>query len=307
MSVGLDLSSTRFRSLRREGERLVARACSASYAVLLDSPARRDLFAERRIPYAEFGMNLLVFGDAAMEWGERLSITPIPLCLDGRLRIEDRIIRQVTTALVEGLLPRPEASPDDCCLTIPGGLARSTPTVMEFLAKVLKGFGYRASVTSQSLAVALSELGDFGMNGIGMHLGRDACELSIVRQGRELARCDIPIGLEGSRAKGAAAADHSPSSDVEDMLREIFGLAAFELNRRPEGKALAGPVALAVSGEIADPSFDADLVPICAQHASWPFAVGPVLMATDPEWSVGRGCLIQAELEQLAEMTRRAA
>ncbi len=309
MSVGLDLSGSRFRSIRRQGDRLAARSASAVYAIILDNPARRELFAERRVPYAEFGMNLILYGDAAMEWSNRLSVSAIPLCGNAGLQIDDRVIRQVITALIEGLLPMPKARPDDCCLTLPGGTDAMKPPVAEFIGQVVRNFGYRPWLTSPSLAVVLSELSDTGMNGLGIHLGAQCCEVSVVRQGREILKFDIARGF-GRSDSGATQPEAAAGEILEghsEALREIFATAAYELQRRPERKALATPVTMSVSGEIAmSPGF-ADIIPACAQHASWPFALRAVRVAAAPEWAAARGCLIQAELEQLADPSRQVA
>lgn len=298
MSVGLDLGSSQFRSLRRQGPRLVARACRAVYSVVLDNPARRTLFAERGVPFAEFGSNLILFGDAAEEWSTRLRVSTIPLVIQGRLQLDDRIIRQVLTALIEGLLPPPEARLDECCLTLPGGLDNTSPAAMEYLSAAVRSFGYRPSFTSSSLAVALSELSQFGVSGLGVYLGESRSEFSIVRQGRELGRFEIPCGL-------TAATD--ATVDAEGLLREILAMAAFELNRRPEVKAMLPPVTMAISGEYASLPGIAAALPLCLQHASWPFALGTPQISTGPAWCVGRGCLIQAELDRLTELARPAA
>lgn len=310
MTVGLDLGGHHFRSLRRQGDCLVARSASAVYAIILDNPARRTLFAERQVPYAEYGTNLILFGDAATEWSQRLSVTAIPLCGGAGLQIDDRVIRQVMTVLIEGLLPIPNSHPDDCCLTLPGGVDALPPAVAEFFAQVVRNFGYRPWLTSPSLAVALSELVDTGLSGLGIHLGVSCCEFSIVRQGRELARFEIARGF-GRRHLASLPPTEEAAVEIlashAESLREIFAMAAFELQRRPERKALVAPVTLTVSGEIvASPGF-ADLIPVCVQQASWPFAIRTVRIAADPAWAVSRGCLIQAELEQLAEQVRRAA
>lgn len=311
MSIGLDLGGSHFRSLRRQGDRLIARSSSAVYAIILDNPARRALFAERGVPYAEFGMNLILFGDAAMEWSHRLSVSAIPLCGDAGLQIEDRVIRQVIAALIEGLLPIPDNRPDDCCLTLPGGLDALKPRVAEFFSQVVREFGYRPWFTSPSLAVVLSELSDTGMSGLGIHLGVAACVFSVVRQGREIARFDIARGFGRHHSLATSSPPDEAAGEIlashAELLREIFAMAAFELQRRPERKALSTPVTLAVSGGIvASPGF-AELIPACVQHASWPFAIRTVRIAADPAWAVSRGCLIQAELEQLAVQARHVA
>lgn len=305
MSIGLDLSGNRFRSLRRQGNRLIARASRAVYAVVLDNPARRAQFAEQGVPFAEFGMNLILFGDSAEECSAQLRVSAIPLCVNGRLQMDDGVIRQVITALIEGLVPVPAQRPDDCCLTLPAGADRTNPDVINYLTRLLRSFGYEPRVTSAGLAVALSELSPAGVCGIGAYLGSSRCEFSVLRYGMEQVRFEVPRGI------GAGLSSPEPpavkTAAMEAALREIFATAAFELNRRPEWKGLAKPISLAISGDPENLAGRESMIADCIQHASWPFAIGPVRVAADPHWSVSRGCLIQAELEQLAALAQPAA
>lgn|GEM_PF-5841394 len=297
MSVGLDLGIQQFRSLRRQGERLIARSCPPVYAVVLDNPARRALFHDRGVPFAQFGKDLILFGDTADEWATRLRVSTIPLYVNGRLHFDDAVIRQVTSALIEGLLPVPDGGQTECCLTLPGTMLNRDDSAVTYLSQVVRQFGYQPRFSSASLAVALSELSPWGVNGIGLHLGELRCGLSIVRHGRELMQWEFARGL----------ASPGDESATDQRLRELFATAAFELNRRPEWKALPMPVALAISGEgLTDPAL-AEHVASCVQHASWPFALGAARIATEPAWTVSRGCLIQAELEQLTTLARSAA
>lgn len=310
MSVGLDLGSHSFRSLRRKGNQLMARSTRAVYAIILDNPARRALFAEQQVPYAEFGMNLILFGDTALEWSNRLSVSAIPLSSESGLHIDDRVIRQVITSLIEGLLPIPESRPDDCCLTVPGGLETLKPPVADFVSLVVKNFGYRPWLTSPSLSVVLSELSDIGMSGIGIHLGATCCQVSIVCLGREISRFDLPRGFGRHDIDSDLPAEEIPGTflnEQAELLRELFAMTAYELQRRPERKALATPVTIALTGDIIAMPGIADLIPMCAQHASWPFAIRTLRIAADPQWAVSRGCLIQAELEQLTSANRQVA
>jgi hypothetical protein len=297
MSVGLDLGFRQFRSLRRQGDRLIARSCPPVYAVVLDNPARRALFLERGVPFAQFGMNLILFGDAAVEWSEQLRVSAIPLCVQGRLLIDDAVIRQVATALIEGLLPPPIDGYTDCCLTLPGGLHRNGAAAETWLSQVIRQFGHQPQLTSGSLAVALAELSPWGLTGLGISLGETHSELSIVRHGRELAHLEIPFGI--------SAPVMTPGLD--EPLRELFATMAFELTRRPEWKALPMPVSVAIAGEAVADSTIAERVSAGLQHASWPFALGAIQVPTDACWTVARGCVIQAELEQLTAAARSAA
>jgi hypothetical protein len=305
VSIGLDLGSSHFRSLRRQGNRLAARSCRAVYAIVLDNPARRSMFAEGGVPFAEFGSNLILFGDAAEEWAAKLRVSTIPLVVHGRLPVDDAVIRQVVTALIEGLLPTPSGRDDECCLTLPAGIERTAPAAADFLTRVVRSFGYQPRIASSSLAVALSELSASGVTGLGMYLGETRSELSIVRQGRELACCEIPRGVLSDPADVDAAMD--PALRQQEILRELFATAAYELNHRPEWKSIVPPISLAIAGEFHAAPGLAALLPGCIPHASWPFALGTLRIAAEPIWAVGRGCLIQAELEALTALARPAA
>jgi len=303
MSIALDLGNSQFRSLRRQGDRLAARACRAVYAVVQDNPARRTALTDRRVPFAEFGNHLVLFGDDAERWAQTWGMTAIPVCLNGKLQIDDRIVRQVVAALIEALLPIPDNLHEFCCLTLPGELSLRDRPLTEFVTTVLQNIGYLPQFAGQGLAIALAELSHCGLTGLGMNLGVAQCDLSIVRHGRELARCRVPFGF------GESAACNSADRPVTTphRLREILAAAAFELNRRPEWRALPAPVSLAVSGGITTlPNFH-DLLWSTIQHANWPFSVRTIRIAPDPQWAVCRGCLIQAELEELTAVANPAA
>jgi hypothetical protein len=315
MSIALDLGSWQFRSLRRQGDQLIARAGRAVYAVSQDNPARRKMLSERRVPFAEFGDHLVLFGDAADDWSKTWGMTAIPLCLNGRLQLDDRIVRQVVAALIEALLPLSENRHEYCCLTLPGDMSARERSTTDFIAAVLRNCGYQPQFASQGLAIALAELSNCALTGIGINLGRAQSEFSIVRHGRELARCRIPRGFgminhavpSQQRPQDADAGPAEIKLSMPDLLREIIATAAFDMNRRPEWRALAAPVTIAVSGGItALPGFQ-DLLWSAIQHTSWPFGIRAVRIAADPQWAVCRGCLIQAELEELTAVSNPAA
>ncbi|MFO0919826.1 MAG: hypothetical protein U0872_16120 [Planctomycetaceae bacterium] len=302
MSIALDLGTAQFRSLRRQGDRLIARACSARYAIAQDNPARRNQLTGRRVPFA-VDDHLVLFGDDAEQWAQAWGMIPIPVCLNGRLQVDDRIVRQVVSALIEALLPFPERPQEVCCLTMPGDISLRDRPVMDFITAVLRNIGYLPQFASQGLAVALAELSGCGLTGVGMNLGIAQADFSIVRHGRELARCRIPLGFgENFSANPADKAVLTPH-----RLREILAAASFEWNRHPDWRALPLPISVAVSGGITTlPNFD-DLLRSSIQHANWPFPVQTIRIAADPQWAVGRGCLIQAELEELTTVISPAA
>ncbi len=300
MSVGLDLSQNCFRSLRRDGDRLIARSCRPVYAIVQDNPARRGLFFERGVPVSQFNGNLILFGDTAGEWADRLRVSVIPLCMQGRLQFDDAVIRQVTACLIEALLPFPDDRPGECCLTLPGGLHQEAATTSNHLQRMIGQLGYRPQVTSASLAVALAELSPWGVSGISLYLGDRSCELSVVRHGCELAHLEIP-----HQPIGLPAGDGDALS-LDNSLRSTFATVAFELNRRPEWKALPMPIPVAICGDLMADERMTDQIAVGIHHASWPFSLGAVRLSTDPAWTVSRGCLIQAELEKLTAVSRAA-
>ena len=311
MTIGLDLGSHQFRSLRSTAEGLVARCCPAVFVALSDTPAHRRLLQQSNTHFATCSDQLLVFGDAAVEWSAMLNLSLSPLLRGGRIPTSDPISRQLLTLMIDAVLPEPKASPGTlCCMTMPGGGndERIKNHDADFFQQIVALRGYRPLVTTATQALALAELNDSGFTGISITLGHTTCEFGIVHCGREIARCVVMNGLEsfeGAPKLGDRHISQDPAAASANVEREYARFFAdvideartqFDLDRSI--KTLPQPMSVVCTGGITTIPAFLPMFQRAWDESEWPVATRPIRVGTDGDFAVVRGCLIQAELEQ---------
>lgn len=309
MSIGLDLGSHQFRSLRSSGAELVARCCPAVFIVLSDTVAHRRLLQQSNTQFATCSEQLLVIGDPAIEWSSMLNLSLSPLLRGGRIPTSDPVSRQLLSLMIDAVLPRPDLPGTVCCMTVPGGGLdeRTNHQDAEFFQQVVALRGYRPSVVTATHALALAELNESSFTGIAISLGHSTCEFGIVHCGREIARCVLQNGLEsfdGAPRLGDRHITQDPSAAMANLEREYARFFAdaigeartrFELDRTL--KTLPQPLTVVCTGGITTtPSFH-PLFQRAWDESDWPVSTRPIRVCTDGSLVVVRGCLIQSELE----------
>ena len=317
MSIGLDLGSTRFRSLRRDGARLLGCTCRAVYLSIPDSPGHRRLLERDEVSFAECDGSLVLLGDVAEEWSKLLQAELVPLLPDGQLPARDPFARQILSLMIDAMLPAAHFPNETCCFTVPGELMPTDDGPQrEFFNRLIALRGYRPTIIGQGTAAVLAEMSDAAFTGIGISLGASQCEFALVRSGIEHARCAIPWGTSEIAADLAAeeAASQSlrtPSTSIADriltyFLVELLLEAGARIGQNDGFRILTQPVTIACTGGItARPGFE-PLLQQAWQRAAWPIRITGLRVAADALYTVARGCLIQAKLETQSA-TRRAA
>ncbi|MBM4075733.1 MAG: hypothetical protein FJ267_08840, partial [Planctomycetes bacterium] len=117
MTIGLDLGSTQFRSLRLFDSELIGRQCRAIYASMPDSASHRRLLDQSNARYACCGGDLVLFGDQAIEWGEILNLHIVSLLPGGRVPQSDPVARQILALMLDAVLPQATELGEICCMT----------------------------------------------------------------------------------------------------------------------------------------------------------------------------------------------
>uniref|UniRef100_A0A7C2P1L4 Uncharacterized protein n=1 Tax=Schlesneria paludicola TaxID=360056 RepID=A0A7C2P1L4_9PLAN len=302
MSIGLDLGSTQFRSLRRQGDRLVGRACRLEYASLPDSTHHRRLLDRDQVAYADCDGALILLGDEAAEWSRVLRAPLQQLLLDGQLPANDVLSRQILSLMLDAVLPTPSFADEVCCLTVPGELLPEDDGPQRgFFRRLVMLRGYRPRFVGQGLAVALAELGDAGFTGLGISLGASQCEFALVRSGQEHGRCAIPWGV------AEIVTDQLSDPLITEFLVELLIEAGLRIGQHDGFRLLTQPVAVACAGGLTmRPGFER-LWQQAWQRAAWPIQVRSLRVSTDAAYTVARGCLIQAKLAAQPNALRAAA
>ncbi len=315
MSIGLDLGSTQFRSLRHHGDRLIGRTCCVQVLSVPDTPAHRRLLDRDGVHYADCAGTLNVLGDAAIEWARLMSLPARRLLADGQLPHDDPIARQILSMMVDAVLPMARIPGETCCLTIPGELLPvSSSPEREFFLRLVRLRGYTPKVAGQGHSLVLAELGEAGFSGLGISLGASLSEFSLCRSGREIARCSIPWGsdeiderLARDPSENLSEISLTMAAVITDFLVELLLEAGTRIEQHDGFRVLSQPVTVACAGGIT-------LLPgiqrMCEQawrRAGWPIGLQKLTVCADSAYTIARGCLVQAVLESQAESVAIAA
>ena len=324
MSIGLDLGTTQFRSLRIAGEELIARQCRAVYVVLSDTASHRRLLEQSGAKFASCGDDLVLFGDLALEWADILNLPVIALLPGGRVPQSDPVARQILTLMIDAVLPQAERLGDVCCLTIPGGHdihQAELPYDVRFFQQLVALRGYQPKLISPGQAVVLAELESASFSGIGISFGAGNCQIGIVHCGRELASCsfdECPVEHSSDRVEPTSANTGEESIPADRMLRAardqvlVRGLtqtltaARDELDRQGVIRWLAQPTHVVCTGRPTTESGFSQLFAQVWSSLDWPMKVGQLRVSTDAIYSIARGCLIQSRLENRDDQHRAA-
>ncbi|MDP1798646.1 MAG: hypothetical protein Q8K78_14225 [Planctomycetaceae bacterium] len=303
MSIGLDLGTTQFRSLRRHGQRLIGRQCPCAYALIADTPTNRLMIERDDLPFLELEHELILIGDAAIAWADHAPVALRALLPDGKLPADDGLTREILTFLVDAVLPPATFPNEHCALTIPGELFPDDGGVERpFFLELVKQRGYEPIVIGQGMAAVLAELSDAGFSGIGISLGASQCEFALVHCGAEQARCSIPWGTADIEDHGATSSDRI----VTDFLVELLIEAGMRISLHDGFRVVSQPVSIVCSGGLTQRDDFNQRLQTAWQRAAWPIQVRSLRIASDALYTIARGCLIQAKLELQASVLRAA-
>lgn len=303
MSVGLDLSSSHFRSLRRVGEELVSRQCRAVYVVLKDTAGHRRLLEHAGVRFAECGSDLVLLGETAMEWADMLNLPVVSLLPNGQVPLNDPVARQLLALMVDAVLPLAETAEQKCCFTVPGGhdLTRAFRHYdVRFFQQLVALRGYTPSPISSSRSIVLAEMEQASFSGIGVAVGANCCEFSVVHLGQELGFVSTS-GIGDSWTSVELGSLNSASSDESERLQaallEVLTEAREALEQSGSILLLKQPVQVHCAGEFASLPGFLSFFTKAWQAAGWPVAANRIECSSQPAQSVVRGCLIQATLD----------
>lgn len=321
MSVGLDLGTTEFRSLRDSGGDLVARRCRASYLVVKDTPGHRRLLEHAQARHGTCGDDLVVMGDDAIECAAMLDLPVNSLLSDGRLPKGDAVVRQIVALMVEAILPVNEPPGSVCCLTLPGGYGLDGDTQsldVRFFKQLVSLRGYTPQLIAPGLATVLAELSCSSFSGLGISLGATNCEVGVIHCGRELARCTVaghlaefaeefPIGFEAIASGTGESVRSNWERHCLRLLTEILTEARESLQSEGSLRLMTQPISVACTGGMTLAAGFAPLFKQAWQQSNWPLRIAQIRIAENPRFTIARGGLIKAILERQPLVDRQVA
>ncbi|MCX7418091.1 MAG: hypothetical protein NT013_00955 [Planctomycetia bacterium] len=336
MSIGLDVGSSQIRCLRLHGEQTVGSSSRALFAVLPDASEYRALLEAGHIPFAICDGALALIGDNAAAYSSLFHVRPQALLPHGRLPTNDPVARQCLAALVEALLGEPNQPGEMCCVTLPGGemfQSLATNNELEFLTRLIRLRGFTPQVLPATMAAVLAQLVSRSFTGIGLSFGAATSELVLTHRGIqvaievsprggdwmdeliaehfEYALCDAEgasfLNLDQARAhrEGLTSIFATPGdsgaqflADVhQDLVYELIRSAAEKFSQQPRTIDVPQPLTVIVVGRVARAPGFRDLLEKAFETARFPLEIGNIQFATDDNFTVARGCLINSQLE----------
>ncbi len=180
-SIALDLGCSEFRSIRQDGQRLIARRVPAVYCSVPDNPSNRKLLEQARIPFSFAQGALVIIGNAAEELAGLIHCPVLPVMMEGHFPWDDPVGRQVCSVLIESIVPI--AKDATCTATLPHSMMRKPAEQLNVIEKLLSLRGYQTTFLKPASALALAELQESEFSGIGIVLGSESISISITRYG----------------------------------------------------------------------------------------------------------------------------
>lgn len=314
MSVGLDLGSTQFRSLRYQGGRLIGRTCPVQVLTVPETPAYRKLLNRDAIHYAESEGMLHVIGEAAAEWSELLNSPLQPLLPDGQLPQDDGLTHQLLSLLVEAVLPMARQRGEICGLTIPGELnpLEESPE-REFFTRLIRSRGYLPLICGQGHALILAGGSGASFSGLGLNLGATTTEFSLNQNGREIARCAMPWGTQEIQQymQDVSVEEMGFSRNLQqplvDFLVELLLEAGSRIGQNNAFQMVTQPITVVCGGGFCALRNAEILIEQAWRRAAWPLVLRTISLIRETTYAAARGCLIQSALESQHETVTAAA
>lgn len=334
MIAALDLGTSEFRSLWRDGARLIARRLPAVYTVLEDSEPNRRLLDQSQISYSTTADSLVIVGEAAGDVATLLSKPLVPLLQEGSLGERDPIGRQVAAWLIDLLLPPAQTAEDICMMTLPHGensIKGTDNWTCQFLEHIVQLRGYNTTVMNPATALALAELDSDEFTGVSMTFGAESTTFSLTHHSQPLVEARFRKGLDGIIERFAR--EHkkmiwdgagnsyldiqgvhrwlnsgrislsSPRSEQEvwlkDALQEMLLSTWFGLKRKLSNcheSIMLQPMPIVISGAPTQLPGFSDLVLESLRLSGTPIRSSEIRVASFEPYSVVRGLLIQATL-----------
>lgn len=338
MTIALDPGAHELRSLRRQGSELVARRCRTIAAFVDDNDARRRWLKTANIPHLVAENCLVIPGDAAVEAEGLCDTIPVDLLPEGDLPQADPVTRQVIAALVDGLLLRSPNRGAICCFAQPGHddsiPAEDAPggLRLDFLTQLIQLRGYVALPLNPATALVLAELSASGFTGVGLSLGASGCDLTVVHRGTQLACARLAMGgrwideqlasrnqivrrdsagdeifdLDQARKQKEAVSLVELQGDVsrciaelyEDLAASLVDALAGMLSSDPRMALLPQPLPVVCSGGPAGITGFGEMLQAALRHCDTHMEIGELQLAADSQYTIARGCLIRAEIEE---------
>jgi len=267
--------------------------------------------------------SFIVVGEDALEIAiERNDIAQRPM-MKGVISPKEKASLPMLKLLIETLIGKGEPG-DKCVYSVPAKPIDSTFDIMyhsEMMGLYLHQMGYNASPINEAFAIALSELLDEGLTGIGLSCGAGMANICVVHEGDPLVEFSVTRGGDFIDQSVGNALDISPSlvqmekeagTDLYNPTTKIMEAVsvyytsvisytmqniAYELKKREKDLPIfRDPVPVIVSGGLTLADGFVKKVNEILPGVDFPIKIGEVRRAGEPMKAVANGAFLAASI-----------
>lgn len=341
MILAVDVGTSEFRSLFRQGGRLVGRRCAACYIAVPRDAVTDKWIARLKIRTLECDGSWIVFGSTAAELSRVLRVPLSPLLVEGRIPVSDPIGRQLLAVGLESILP-PRTRFDEVLMTLPGDQVDPDEPEVALLTRLFRIRGPSVRLAHSGTAMAHARLSRHRYTGLVLNVGAAFCSASLVRLGQPLVEMTVAVGGRWIDDRFARTRSRFFFDDAGRKILDLFGVESWkrtvdlrsetsgnadlavlrdlyrevavalgtkieqELSTSRHAKKIVRPVPVILSGGGATMGGFDDLLRIELQRIAVPFPLGAIELAGHDPFAVAKGLLIARETGN-AGILRRAA
>jgi hypothetical protein len=256
VTIALDIGASQFRTLRRDGDRLLARSVDACYSVLTDTPAHRRLLAKASVPFSQCDGNIILLGQPAADSASLFRVPCRRLLPHGRVPTADPLARQLLAGLIETVLPTAETSREICCLALPSGMAlEAAHADVDFYSQIVRLEGYQPRILPASQSLILAELVASSFTGVGLVFGASGCEALLAHRGQPLCHAQTSFGghtIDEHLRERDIISSQRTANDADPTVDLLDGVTAQRIRETvtPSERAPAAGIEHAVAEEL---------------------------------------------------------
>jgi hypothetical protein len=332
MSIGLDLGTSRFRSLRRQDRRLIARQTPTAYAAVEATTDHARLLNQIRIPVIRSDAAFLVSGPDAESFAAAFSRPLIPLFVEGQLPEADPIARQVVAERLGSVIEHQgREARAGCSVVLPRDAVAGSAT-HDYLLRLVTLQGYAPQPISTAQAVGLAELSTSGFAGVVLSFGASCASLALIERGQIGTLVEVPCGgdwidrtiaeetglclhdRDGLRyfdTVGSARWKQAPDRQLNtptdatsavllrcytEVLTSLLGRFQRALVREGMNGVRRTALPIICHGGCTRINGFLTLFSRLWQQAEIDLSIGASRLSQDDNWTVARGCLIHSEV-----------
>lgn len=324
---GLDVGTSFIHSAEKKGEEVTFKTQRDAFFDLENNDFTKKMLKQSKINFVEKGDRLYVLGDEAIQFANIFDREIRRPLAKGVVSPQEKEALPVVELLIKSVLDKPKEEGETLYCSVPAAPLDADFLVVyhkEVLGRYLKSLGFTPKAIEEGLAVVLSELSEEQFTGIGISFGGGMTNMclafmaspvtsfSVARAGDWIdqqvgAAVDMTAArvstlkegkLDLSKEEGLTKVEEALSIYYNHLIEYVLTNFKKQLGRMRSIPNFTKPIPVVLSGGTALPKGFLQRFEKILSEIHFPIDIGEVRMASQPLYSVAKGALVAAMVEE---------